>query len=273
MASSVLKILSFNLAGGTLFLHHLLPEDKPDILLLQEVLLSSQELLLKVKPYGYNCESNIDVLNPTKPGTAVIWREGVPVSNTRVIVEGRLQSVTVGSVTFLNIYAPSGSAKRREREQLFATELFQELTTAGQAGLPWLAGDWNCLVQENQTTDNYRDKRSPALSDILRNFGYTDVFSRLHPTAREYTFHRAGVAQSRLDRMYCPPGHENSLEAALHVAGLSDHSGVECRARLDVRARPRIPGIKTYWKLNTSILTDPRFLPQFRRFYGELRAE
>ena len=107
MASSVLKILSFNLAGGTLFLHHLLPEDKPDILLLQEVLLSSQELLLKVKPYGYNCESNIDVLNPTKPGTAVIWREGVPVLDTRVIVEGRLQSVTVGSVTFLNIYAPS----------------------------------------------------------------------------------------------------------------------------------------------------------------------
>ena len=75
----------------SLFLHHLLPEDKPDILLVQEVLLSSQELLLKVKPYGYNCESNIDVLNPTKPGTAVIWREGVPVAETRVIVEGRLQ--------------------------------------------------------------------------------------------------------------------------------------------------------------------------------------
>ena len=167
MAASDLKVLSFNLAGGTLFLHSLLPEDKPDILLIQEVLLSSQELLLKVKPYGYNCESNIDILNPTKPGTAVIWKEGVPVAETRVIVEGRLQSITVGTVTFLNIYAPSGSAKRKEREQMFANELFQELATAGQAGLPWLAGDWNCLVQENQTTDNYRDKRSAALTDIL----------------------------------------------------------------------------------------------------------
>ena len=147
-----------------MFLHHLLPEARPDILLVQEVLLSSQELLLKVKPFGYNCESNIDVLNPTKPGTAVIWREGVPVAETRVIVTGRLQSVTVGSVTLLNMYAPSGSAKRREREQLFATELFQELITAGQAGLPWLAGDWNSLVQDNQTTDNYRDKRSLGCS-------------------------------------------------------------------------------------------------------------
>ena len=203
----------------------------------------------------------------------MIWREGVPVTETRVIVEGRLQSVTVGTVTFLNMYAPSGSAGRREREKLFTSELFHELTTAGQAGLPWLAGDWNSLVRENQTQHNYRDKRSPSLSDILQNFGYTDLFSHLHPAAREYTFHRAGVAQSRLDRVYCPPGHENSLEAALHVTGISNHSGVECRARLDVRACPRTLGIKTYWKLNTSILTDPRFLPRFRRLYGELRAE
>ena len=144
MAARALKILSFNLAGGTLFLHHLLPVERPDILLVQEVLLSSQDLLLKVNPYGYNCESNLNALNPTKPGTAVIWREGIPVAETRVIVEGRLQSVTVGAVTFFNVYAPSGSAGRREREQLSTSELFHELSTAGQAGLPWLAGDWNC---------------------------------------------------------------------------------------------------------------------------------
>ena len=149
MATRATKILSINLAGGTLFLHHLLSVERPDLLLAQEVLLSSQDLLLKVNPYGYNCESNLNVLKPTKPGTAVIWREGVPVAETRVIVEGRLQSVMVGSVTFLNMYAPSGSAGRREREKLFTSELFHELATAGQAGLPWLAGDWNSLVQEN----------------------------------------------------------------------------------------------------------------------------
>ena len=114
-----------------MFPHHLLPEARPEVLLVQEVLLSSQELLLKVKPYGYNCESNINVLNPTKPGTAVIWREGIPVTETRVIVEGRLQIVTVGAVTFLNMYAPSGSTRKKEHEQLFVTELFQELITAG----------------------------------------------------------------------------------------------------------------------------------------------
>jgi exonuclease III len=116
MAARALNILSFNLAGGTLFLHHLLSVERSDLLLVQEVLLSSQDLLLKVNPYGYNCESNLNVLNPTKPGTAVIWWEGVPVTETRVLVEGRLQSVTVGAVTFLNVYAPSGSAKKKERE-------------------------------------------------------------------------------------------------------------------------------------------------------------
>ena len=72
MEVSSLKILSFNLAGETLFLHHLLSEDKPDILLVQEVLLSTRELQIKVQPYGYKCESNVDALNPTKPGTASI---------------------------------------------------------------------------------------------------------------------------------------------------------------------------------------------------------
>jgi endonuclease/exonuclease/phosphatase family metal-dependent hydrolase len=81
-------------------------------------------------------------------------------------------------------------------------------------------------VEEQQTTDNYRVKRSPTLSDILRNYKYCDVFSYLHPRAREYTFHRAGVAQSRLDRVYCPPGLETSLVEVAHVPGLSDHSGV-----------------------------------------------
>ena len=256
-----------------MFLHNLLPVDRPDILFVQEVLLSTQELLLKVQPYGYNCESNIDALNPTKPGTAVIWRESVPITGTRVIVECRIQSLTVGATSFLNIYAPSGSARHREREELFATELFQELASAGQARLPWLAGDWNCLVEEHQTTNNYRGKRSAALSDILRNYRFTDVFSHLHPGVREYTFHRAGVAQSRLDRVYCPPGLETSLESVVHVPGLSDHSGVECRVRLDIQTLPQPPRIHTYWKLNTSILSDERFLPQFRTFYQDLREE
>ena len=84
MALSNMKILCLNLAGGTLFLHHLLSINKPDILLVQEVLLSTEELQLKVQPYGYKCESNIDILNSTKPGTAVIWNETVPVKDTQV---------------------------------------------------------------------------------------------------------------------------------------------------------------------------------------------
>ena len=201
MAASSLYILSFNLAGGTLFLHHLLSSEKPDILLAQEVLLSTEELKIKVQQYGYRCESNIDILNPTKPGTAVIWKDSVQVTDTNVIVECQLQSLSVGVVNILNIYAPSGSARRREREHLFANDMFQQLASAGEASLPWLAGDWNCLVEENQTTDRYRKKHSPVLSDLLRSFRYCDVFSQLHPRSQEFTFHRAGKAQSRLDRV------------------------------------------------------------------------
>ena len=273
MDPPLIKILSLNLAGGTLFLHDLLPQHRPDILLVQEVLLQSEELLNIVQPYGYTCETNTDPVNSTRPGTAVIWRTSLPVIDTKVIVESRLQSLTIGDTTFINIYAPSGSNRRREREQLFATELFQTLATAGQTTLPWLAGDWNCLVEESQTTANFRDKRSPALSNLLRNYRYTDVFSHLHPGDREYTFHRRGVAQSRLDRVYCPPDREGATLSVVHIPGLSDHSGVLLEMRMEVQALPPPPCIKTYWKINTSILEDSRFNSSFRSFYENLHEQ
>ena len=73
--------------------------------------------------------------------------------------------------------------------------------------------------------------------------------------------------------MYCPSGHKSSLVAAVHMAGLSHHSGVKVQVRLDVQIQPQPHGPKTYWKLNTSILGDPRFLPSSRHFYGKLREQ
>ena len=183
---STLKIISQNMAAGSLYLHHLLANEKPDVLFCQENMLKSVDLLAKVSNFGYKCEANVNILNPLKPGTAVVWRENLPTPQINNLVERHLQSFSLGACTFLNIYAPSGSSKRRDGENLFSLDLFQFLVSS--TSLPWLVGDWNCLTEELQTTANFKDKFSKTLKDIK----YNDAFSMLHPGVQEFTFHRSG---------------------------------------------------------------------------------
>ena len=273
MAGNQVKVISQNMAGGTLYLHHLLTSEKPDFIFLQENCTSTADMMLRVHSFGYKCEANIDVLNPHKPGTAVVRRDTLPSPQVQNIVERRLQSITMGSTTWLNLYAPSGSNHKTERDDLFSQELFQALATAGGgATLPWLVGDWNCVVEEGQTTANFREKLSKVLRDLVRAFKYTDGFSHLHPDLQEYTFHRPGVAQSRLDRLYCPPGVEGMLKEISHLRGIYDHSGIVARLEIPVVRSQPPPQATAYWKLNTSVLNDSQFLGQFKRYYHRLKT-
>ena len=94
-----LRIISQNMAGGTLYLHHVLQTLKPDILFLQENCVKTVDLKSKVKKFGYNCEANIDVMNPNKPGTAVVWKATLPSPQVQNMEECRLQSFKLGSTT------------------------------------------------------------------------------------------------------------------------------------------------------------------------------
>ena len=52
----------------------------------------------------------------------------------------------------------------------------------------------------------------------------------------------AEVAQSPLDRVYCPPGLETSLVEAAHIPELSDHSGVlQAHAKRSFNMEVRLP--------------------------------
>ena len=142
-----LSLISQNMSGGSLYLPHVLGTLKPDVLFMQENNLKTEDLQMKVNNFGYKCESNVDVLNPHKPGTAVVWKDSLPPPRVQTIVERRLQAFNLGSTTWLNIYAPSGSNNKRERDDLFSQEMFQYLAACGSSSLPWLVGDWNCLTQ------------------------------------------------------------------------------------------------------------------------------
>ena len=236
MAAHNFKLISRNIASSKRpeFIVDILRTERPHLLLLQEVTLSTPQLLSAVKTLNYNCESNIDILNPSHPGTAAVWRADLPVSRLDSLQTCHLQSITVGDQTFLNVYAPSGSANRRERSLLFSSQIFPHLLAMHAGLLPVLAGDWNCLLAAEDTTANFREKFSKDLDNLVKTFNYSDTYRTLHPHTAEFTFHRASCSPARLDRVYLPPHLATSLRSASHHAGVADHWAVHVELELDV---------------------------------------
>ena len=85
----------------------------------------------------HKAESNVDALEPTKPGTALVWREDIPITMVASIEPRRLQSAFLGPYPLLNINPPAGSDNGPGRRELFRV-------MRGLGGrLPILGGDWN----------------------------------------------------------------------------------------------------------------------------------
>ena len=116
-----------NLAG----LENFLNDENFDVIFLQEVRISNDQLQSKVVKYGYVAEVNINEDESFKPGTAFIWKSSIPIENVVPLVQCRCQVAYVGRHILINIYAPSGSDKRHERASLFAKDLFQFMSLQG----------------------------------------------------------------------------------------------------------------------------------------------
>ena len=162
MASPNFKVISINIAMSMLSVNDILRLDKPDLLLVQEISNSTQTLSDKVSRLGYSAECNIDPLHPTLPGTAILWKSHLKVTDINQLVERRAQSVKCAGETFINVYAPSGSGNRRERWEFF-NELFTHIVQAGQEKLPVLAGDWNAILKQCEDDSKAIPKRNGVL--------------------------------------------------------------------------------------------------------------
>ena len=270
------KLISKNIASSKRIelIIDILKTGKPHLLLLQEVTLSTVQLQTAVSHLNYNCESNIDVLHPSQPGTAVVWKIDLPVEHVESLETCRLQSITIGNQAFLNIYAPSGSVNRRQRNLLFSRDMFPHLLALQTNLLPVLAGDWNCILAEQDTTTNYRDKVSKDLDNLVKTFKYSDSFRALHPASIEFTFYRASCSPARLDRVYVPPHLLASLVSASHHPEVADHWSAHVELQLDIAGLQPPPQKKSsIWKLNNTILQHKSFLPQFKAAFKEFEEE
>ena len=83
-----------------------------DIVFLQEV--ENNQLSFP----GFNVVCNVD---HSRRGTAIALRDHIVFSHVERSLDGRLIALRVQNTTLCNIYAPSGTALRAERERDFST--------------------------------------------------------------------------------------------------------------------------------------------------------
>ena len=239
---------------------------KPHLVAIQEIVQTGEELSLLTRRYGYT--AFVSLPSDGNPGISWIYRDNIPVKNIHVLQPGRLILLEIdGGPSFVNVYAPSGSQGRAARRIFFGDTILRNLSSMKH--LPYLIGDFNCVISRQDTIDNFNNKNCPALSDLISVLSYSDGFRLLNPQAIEFTYSSPGHCPSRLDRVYVPAHSSRFLHQVSHQASLSDHKLL--RLSLEWAAPAQLPGFcSPYWKLNISILRDEDFLQNFERQWNHL---
>ena len=248
--------------GGVL---NYIVNSQPCVICLQEVGQDTEELSGLVSRFGYLAASSLSM--DLRPGVAILYKSTLPVEEVRVLEPGRIQLLQLigdGFPQILNLYAPTGNNFRDARRTFYGETILRNLRLRGN--LPILIGDFNCVTNRIDTTENFNLKKCEALSDLVNLFGYSDGFRTLYPNDIQFTFVRPHMAPSRLDRVYLPPLWKEKVMEVNHFPTLSDHKGLE--VTLDAQApvrQPRVPS--PYWKLNACILQEAEFMEKFRSFW------
>ena len=120
---------------------------KFDVILLQEVNSTQIQLDSLVVKYGFSCLVNIDLDNIDKSGTALIWRNSVPLTGAVNLLSCRLQMAQIGEYRIFNCYAPSGSGNKHSRNTFYGEDVFKFLKLYS-GSLNVFGGDHNCVLRK-----------------------------------------------------------------------------------------------------------------------------
>lgn len=210
-----------------------------DVVFLQEV--ENNQLTLP----GYNVVSNVD---HTRRGTAIALKEHVEFSCVEKSLDGRLIALRVNNTTLANIYAPSGSIARAERERFFNNTIAYYLRHCTEYVV--MGGDFNCVLRQCDATGS---NTSPALQATVRQLQMCDVWVQLRGSELGPTYITHNSA-SRLDRFYVNPGlRENIREVNTHVCSFTNHKAVTLRICLPSLGREHGKG---FWSLRPHLLSE-----------------
>jgi exonuclease III len=181
-------------------------------------------------------------------GTALLVKDAYKVDDVRRLPSGRGIMATFNGIRIVNIYAPSGTSKRKERELFYNLELPHLI---GQPPAEMLiAGDFNCVLQPQDSTGVPHTSR--ALHALVDGLDLTDT-GCLARGARQYT-HYTPTGASRLDRIYVSRTVlSRSPRTETRAVAFSDHMAVVIHTTCAVEVAAQGRGV---WRMNAALLNS-----------------
>ena len=163
---------SSSLAG----LQALIDTENLDLVFLQEVRLSTEQIESLI--VGFHAVANIDPDHSSRPGTALVWKKGLPVTDIIPLVNCRMQVARLGSLNLINIYAPSGSDRKAERGRFYGEDVFQAIQLWGPQGIGLLCGDFNAVINQDDIEGGigFAQKKCVNLENLIHFAGLLDSF-------------------------------------------------------------------------------------------------
>ena len=181
-------------------------------------------------------------------GTAIIAKSTLHLTNITTLPSGRAIAAAYKGIRLINVYVPSGTARRTDREQFYTTEL-PYLFHDGPTDL-LIGGDFNCVLHPGDTTGQFQPSR--ALTEMIRGLELHDAWNQ-NPTHPTYTYYSAHGA-TRLDRFYITSEiQQKKMGIEIIPAAFTDQYAVAMPITVQdtdwQRARGR-------WKMDPTLIND-----------------
>ena len=156
-------VATLNLRGQTkmnlsklLQLEELLQSLKPAVIFFQES--HFQDKTFENCPF---INSNFQLLinnSPTGYGTSALVNNSLKIENVKALPGGRILYFEINKTSFVNVYLPSGTAGKGDRESILSDSLPNLLLDSCKTGI--IGGDWNCIDSVKDATHHASSKVS-----------------------------------------------------------------------------------------------------------------
>ena len=209
------------------------------------------------------------ILNPShnlKGGTAICVDKKLPceVISTDMDAEGQIIGIRMNCfgkvIPLLNVYAPSGTNRKQEREEFFEQKILYYLRHNMENLI--FGGDFNCVVSLKDTSSDDNRLVSNGLCKLLSSLGLKDIVKSNLSKLPEYTYLRENYG-SRLDRIYVKHLINNVVSWNTIPISFSDHSMVISKVKIsDIKIG------KGFWKMNIKLLESEEVELAFKEFWN-----
>ncbi|ESO99397.1 hypothetical protein LOTGIDRAFT_158484 [Lottia gigantea] len=120
------------------------------------------------------------------------------------------------------------------------------------------------LKRKEISSDNSSDhsEENTEKKTTINSLNLTDIYRQTYPSTQSYTYSKTKTGAARLDRIYLSKTITPNVQEIKHLPqSVGDHKAVSLKLRLK-----RNRWGKSYWKMNTQILKDEKYIEHIKYY-------